>query len=1049
MKSLRRIKASAGSGKTYTLTEHFLRLLSGSSQTEYQKFSCQRVSKTQLWSEILAISFTNRAAAEMKERIILRLKEIALEKVEIENFTANFANSWLENILRNYNKLNVRTIDSLLHLIVRLSALELKLPPNFETSFENEESLGKVYDDFILKLKDDETLSRSLDILCKEIIYNGERGFTSNNKIRSSVLELSVLLKEEDDENSFAKKEEIEDYLLSLFNNAKKLAQELLESIEHEKLAANANLIKALQKCLSMDINNVVDSKMLQKDDINDCLLKKSQGMASPQLSYLYIKLQEAMDKLNQDNDALKSYLRTLPYLNLVFTLRENIKVYFHKHEIIPASYIELFAKEVLSQNFGVSAALCRMGTNLSHILIDEFQDTSRAQWGAIRPLVIEAISQGGNYTWVGDIKQAIYGWRGGDALLFDEILDDKELTAIEPNPQTDELNTNWRSDLSVVNTNNRIFSKLAENDVAVSLASNLLSKSNYDYTSELAQSIMKNFTNASQKTRENAQEGYFQAEIIEAVNNEEYSVIVQDKTIELLNELVKSYKYEDIAILTRTNTQGALMAQNLLNNNFPVMTENSLLLMEQSIINELLAWLKFLNSPFDDLSLCIVLNGELTAHILQSTYNLNRIDIENYLCSRDFSIPLHIQFKNSFPKLWKKLFEPFLEKASLMSAYDLMQELLQYLKAYEIALDKHAFLQHFLEVIYNYGKSGYSNLNSFLQHFEQSGHTEKAPMPEEVNAIKIMSIHKAKGLQFPVVIIPFHDNSSQAITEKTIGMVEKFKIIAPKGKLVEPKKTHVISSSLEKVNAFYVAWTRPKNELYAFLSKTEESLHKLKLDVAITELLKSEFDFNENIIKIGTRKTEKIQVQVEEFHEFSAKSCELDEDFEPMTWLPKLKVFTQKLDELAFKGKRRGNFIHACLENLHTNYSVNVDIQELIERTMIHFGLSLDTEMIEDAKQKLKWLFELSEFEKWLKNGKTEQTIISKDGQTYRLDLLVPVYNNEKIEYFEIVEYKTGEEYNTNITQLKNYIEIVKLATDKDCKGVLVYLDQYKTINV
>lgn len=121
--------------------------------------------------------------------------------------------------------------------------------------------------------------------------------------------------------------------------------------------------------------------------------------------------------------------------------------------------------------------AFCRLGTSLTHILVDEFQDTSREQWEAIHPLVLEALSRGGSLTWVGDVKQAIYGWRGGDATLFDEVRSDAELCAVAPEPRVDILPTNWRSCRAIVETNNTLFRQLSETATAKAVLSAMLPK--------------------------------------------------------------------------------------------------------------------------------------------------------------------------------------------------------------------------------------------------------------------------------------------------------------------------------------------------------------------------------------------------------------------------------------------------------------------------------------------------------------------------------------------------------------------------------------------
>ena len=195
---LRQIRASAGSGKTYELTTSFLKHLSGAAEAGGGPFSgCSAVhSGPHGWPEILAVTFTNRAAAEMQERIIGRLKDTALGTGKpAPGWTREQARRWVGIILRRYGALNVRTIDSLLHLIVRLTALELDLPPDFEPVFATDEAIAPLLDSLLEQSRRDERLHSLLEEACRNVFFHSpQRGFLAGETLRGRVMELLLVL---------------------------------------------------------------------------------------------------------------------------------------------------------------------------------------------------------------------------------------------------------------------------------------------------------------------------------------------------------------------------------------------------------------------------------------------------------------------------------------------------------------------------------------------------------------------------------------------------------------------------------------------------------------------------------------------------------------------------------------------------------------------------------------------------------------------------------------------------------------------------------------
>lgn len=164
------------------------------------------------------------------------------------------------------------------------------------------------------------------------------------------------------------------------------------------------------------------------------------QGVADAERAF--DAMRDIIRKWDEDGVLLRRAQTVMPFVELARELSGQVPDFLKREGAVPARLRPRLARQVLSGDYGVPKAFCRLGTSLTHILVDEFQDTSREQWEAIHPLVLEALSRGGSLTWVGDVKQAIYGWRGGDATLFDEVRSDAELCAVAPEPRVDILPT-------------------------------------------------------------------------------------------------------------------------------------------------------------------------------------------------------------------------------------------------------------------------------------------------------------------------------------------------------------------------------------------------------------------------------------------------------------------------------------------------------------------------------------------------------------------------------------------------------------------------------
>ncbi len=1098
----RQIRASAGSGKTYELTTCFLMLLAEAGDFSSGQ-GCSRISTVRSWPEITAITFTNRAAAEMRERIIARLKDMALApetqapppkglsprlviapELAMAGWTPALARRYVSTILRHMSLLNVRTIDSLLHLVVRLSALDLDLPPNFEPVFATEEALAPLLDSLLEQARPehDPRLAALLAGVCHNIFFHTKfTGFLAGSRLREHILKLlSALLVIP--EGKLASPEKASAHLASIYGEACSAGQAMLACLKQEKLAASAHFIKALTELDFLDKTfeatghwrEFPSSKMLHKEYLDDCLLKTSKGRGSAQAETAFSRLKRAIRHADTKGKMLRQALSILPYVGLVTSLKQGLPAFLRESSTIPADFVPRLARDLLERQQGVSDAICRLGSGLTHILMDEFQDTSREQWHAIHPLVLEALSKGGSFTWVGDIKQAIYGWRKGDAALFDEALSDPALTAVVQNIKTDSLLTNWRSCRAIVTTNNTVFGRLAEKDTARAVLGALLPKRIPQtmlsaVLDEHCPLLERGFTAAGQTLPGEKAEGWVHLCEVEGNTSEERKDNIRDKLLSRLKEVEQRRPWGDVAILVRSNKNAAIVANWLMQEGIPVVTENSFLLAEHPIIIQLVALLRFLDSPDDDSAFLALLFGSL----LQPLLDVPDADLNAWMANRKKNTKqqesLCAGFRRDFPHVWKKWLEPFHGGIGLLTPYDAAREALNRLQIHRRFPQDNAFVQRFLEVLHLAEERGYTSFSTFLEQWRKNGQNEKAPMPENLDAVRVMTIHKAKGLQFPVVIIPWHDFEPKARKEIVPVSVDGLSLLAPCGPAMglDYYRT-LLADGREMLHLLYVAWTRPEEELHAFLPQGGQSAFGEALHALLKHL-----PFHNGVYTAGVHPVpESDEIgRAGKFPNFETgsalqeqpRSCEEAEkgvppEWRPMHWLPRLRIFRTPLSDLTLRGKRRGLFVHHCLSCLQPPSNTQNPCGEgplYVARQAVEWGLrsfpfplAASQEETENIVDLLAWYASLPEAVYWLRHGIPEQSIVDIHGKIHRADMVV-----EDETRIIVVEYKTGNPERGHEQQVLRYMRLLKETYDNrlPVEGALVYLDlkMIKSLNL
>ncbi len=1068
MDRVRQIKASAGSGKTHELTGAFLRLMAGATDASWFRppMGCRvPVDGNYGWQELLAVTFTNKAAAEMRERILTRLKDCALDLKRLDGWTPLQAKQAVDAILRDYGALNIRTIDSLLHLFVRLSALDFDLDPDFEPYFDLKELTDPVFD---LMAEDagngDRILEEFFRRTCEFLMKAGENGFLAREKMRSRVTRLvSLMLREGFKLGDIASPDEIERHSTESLKKLRDTASALNDALEVEELEGQKNFVNALEKrilCERMeDLPN--DSKLLKKSSLDEALTKDFRGRASKEANTLY----SALCRINSEMYVLKEAYDYMPYVELARALFERLENYERNNAVLATCQIPRIAVGAARENGGINALFCRMGSRVTHLLIDEFQDTSRDQWTAIQPLIVEALSRGGSFTFVGDVKQAIYGWRGGDASLFDEITRMPEVIRSGNGVKFDTLSCNWRSRERVVAWNNALFSPLGDLSLCRKLLEPLAGGDS-ELLDEQAERLRQAFSEAEQLTDHCAPGGSVHLHDLPPnlrgkASDEELSELLPD----LVERLKTRYAWREICILVRSNEQAENTASWLMARHIPVISEGSLSLNSQPVIAQLVELLRFLACPEDDLAFWSVLQSRplLPPHTPSGLEFPSPEDLNDWRVLHCESRGIARRFRLDFPEIWQEIFAPLYESGGLLTAYDTVVEVLSRWRVVERNPEAEGFIRRFLEILFNAEEKDMADLSAFLEFWDDKGYKEKAPLPENMDAVSIMTMHKAKGLQFNVVLLPWLFSSIKYNDEVVFWRHENIGMFAPlfegMGRIFFRRR---LEETREALHLVYVSMTRAISELHCFLPSPNDKKYDLPaLFESLVSPLRSmlqekggEFWWGEIPDYALLSQEEVPPVMKEEEKEASGSAKDFDlfptgkDAWRPMAWLPRLRIFHNRMEEWNFFAKQRGTLIHHCLAYLQISGqgadSAARDARQAALRGLSTFPLPIPDRdaVLKDVVECLAWYASLPETAHWLAFGNPEQVIMDEQGRSFRVDLLV-----DDGQGHIAVEYKSGTDgplpSQDHVKQLSHYLALLSRASEMPVRGALVYLDR------
>lgn len=841
---LRIYKASAGSGKTYRLTAEYLDLL---------------FSSPFAYKHILAVTFTNKATDEMKSRIVTELAKLAMGKPSgyLEQLSESYnipeekvriqARKILVDILHDYSAFSVSTIDRFFQQTMRAFTREIGIGGGYNVELDSDKVLSEAIDTLLADLEKDDSkqLLEWLIRFSEEKIENGETWNIRNDiqSLSSEIFKESYKASASQVQKDISDKRLMDSYkdmLYACINSFRSKSQQLgergLNIIAHYGLVttdfkggksrspfnaylkwANGEIVEPTATFCNLvgDVSNWytvtsttpdvrVKIEQAYEGGLNDCV---SEVVA------LYADMQNF-----QTATEINRYFFTLGILG---DIDKKIRDYTSENNIMLISDTTELLNQII-QGSDAPFIYEKTGLRVSNYMIDEFQDTSRMQWDNFKPLLKDSLAQGNINFIVGDVKQSIYRWRNSDWKLLDEQLD----YDFRPDEiRHESLDTNWRSSYNIIAFNNLIFDMGARllqdfyNNVLPSDEGRLYET----YSSRIVRAYADSYQQVPPQRAENA--GHVKMHFIDDDEQDWQESVLEQLPVQIEELQDKGYCLKDIAILVRTKKEGVLIANCLLEykKNHPdsiyrydIISDEALYINNAESIKLVVSLLRYIHNPSDN-----SLKTFAVYEYLKNSYNIDSEEaLQKYFSGKEM---LPEELASS------------LNDISRLPLYEMTEEIFR-LFGNLTDNNEQVYIQSFLDIVLDYTVRNSSDLDAFLRWWDDAGVRKTIFTPDGQDAVRIMTIHKSKGLGFGVVLVPFCywgiDHSLPVILwcKPQSEPFDKLHLVPVKYSqklkntiFKEDYYEERLHAFIDNFNILYVAFTRAKNELIIFTRRPKK----------------------------------------------------------------------------------------------------------------------------------------------------------------------------------------------------------------------------------
>ncbi len=1066
-------KSSAGSGKTTRLSIEYLKLALG---------------KKDAFKHILALTFTNKAAQEMKERILDNLQElIQISDQEDEKNDPFYLNDLFENIpkykqvlesknrqearkllksdayllyrklLHHYSEYAVTTLDSFTNRLIRSFSHDLGLSFNYQVELDTAQLLKDTVEELVNRIGIHEDMLTIVLTRYSQQKIDSETSRRINRELESRA---KSLLSDVDEKHLKPLRSlEIEDIIkvqkgiIIEIANFEKQLQELGSEFVGvcQQAGIEAKMFYQGGKSIYpyFDRFRLKDFKYLQPNSFVQSIIESDKWTTktapaenkqliesvSEKLKQIYHASQELL-KNNVSDYLLMLQIKSgiFPYMVLM-ELEKILSQIKQENQMVHISDFNKIISEEIAQE-SAPYIYERIGNKYQHYLLDEFQDTSVIQWHNLLPLVENSLSENNFNLIVGDAKQAIYRWRGSEVEQFaqlPELLGDhkdlllKQRENMLKNAYFEiNLNTNYRSDNTIIDFNNQLFQFIIDRHF---LPENLLS-------------IYKDHW---QKVKnENIIAGVVDVHLIDLPaksKKSKYTEAYHKRTLEIIQECKENgYQYMDIAVLARGNKDLISLAQYLIENDIPIVSSESLHVDSSPKVQFVLSLIKHIQQPKE-----LLFQVEIIKYLLEfgALKEEGLASLSKHLMELDAIDELR--------KYWNKLDAIFdIPMLNSLEAYEAVEALIRLLK-----LDTSEPLLHFfIEASYVFTQEKHQGLKEFLDWWALKHEDFSLDVPEDWDAVKLMTFHKAKGLEFPVVINWFSqklnkDKSGQS-TVWIDPKLEKFpdlksfpfKISSLKDTVHQNIYDQEINKGiLDDVNLFYVANTRPTEKLFLIVDKmplNESSSNSFPFDRLMHEFIESAdmYAIDDDVFRMAEEKNLKKEKALGENTDATFENIQLLVTKQTDDWRKIINLSIDKDHEKIWNESAAwGQKVHAVLAEINSEKDIDSALEKLIYKGVMSQDekdvlTNLVLEVIHHPQLAQYYQPDIQVF--------NEREMIDEKGEIFRPDRMVKK-DGEAI----IIDYKTGQPNEKDKNQVKNYMQIVASLLQEKVSGFLVYLHE------
>lgn len=1124
--SLKIYTASAGSGKTHALTREFLRLMLSNGDPRY-------------FTTIQAVTFTKKATAEMKGRIVAELstltrtpeeslftddlcRELGISEAKLQER----ANATLHALLLEYTSFRVRTIDSFFQEVVRSFAYELGHAGALRVQLDSDQLLHQAVLEVLAKQdqeKSDEKIEAWLQELTTEAIEDG-KGYNIEDQLSRFAKQLEneavKQLRAGKEFPSQAQVKKLREAARRIIKDKREalsaLAERALNALAQSGVAiedlsnGSTGVFGAIYACRRnqgalLEKSSAFAERprlraFLDATDTDTMLAKLiSKGKHSireqiePHLSSIYDALKAFSDYNFQQLPLYVTAQQINRYAGLygiLIDIDNALQDLKREGKLMLISDAPSLIQALLKDNNDAPFLYEKIGARIEHHMIDEFQDTSRMQYENFKPLLDNAQSQGQDCLIVGDAKQSIYRFRNSDStLLTTQLTEDFSSSAERKN-----LEDNWRSVPEIVDFNNALYPQLCSliRSVFDSLWSEVRGygfpegqeevKSRLDAELDI---LLKAYEDVEQNTpKPKQQRGLGQVVLhryappkkkddstTEAEDSEETSDTEEEVPSGALDQLPlvivdllkRGYRCSDIAILVRTKAHAANVAETLLNApeevlegySLPFLSEEALHVDRAYSVRFIIAALSYLADTSIPLRLAVLQEAyhQVLALSGQAEEDLSEAELQEL---RDFGRQGLYEVVEIINSRYGKLFPE----------------------------SEGAYLVKLLDMLYSWEQEEAADISTFLQYWQDKGHQQSIVNNSTEDAITLMTIHKSKGLGFPVVLLPDiswqldealsankenilwcpipHISETEELTATHVTSVPlKYTTTLQMSYFAKPYFVEKLKNMMDSLNLLYVATTRPKQELHIWIREeaqkaqeeesgkkkskkkeaSEEKISKIEdlflasvEDKALHEILPAHQTTKEDPIGDSTSAPKKKHSDSEEdsataLQVGALSSYPIDQ---------RLAILREGLEYFSEDSQRAyGRTLHLILSEIETASDVAPAISEAV-----HHGY-IKAEHAEELSSQLRAVVEYPEAARWFDGtGKifNERAIIGGELETSRRPDRVIFYPDGHI---EVVDYKSGEERKAHHRQVREYMELLRQMGYTEVSGYLCYLHE------